>query len=249
MNKSNDAGLQRLTRYFDCKEGSMNFSTLELATPPLHVSVRRVVALTTVCGFVEVIGYKDVGGIYPAIMTGNTVQLGWSLAQGAWQRFALLALAVGAFLIGCMIASAIRRVLKRPPLGLCIMAALLAATSIVREHAALRIPLELPMLALALGMQGETISRFGAVSLQTLVVTNNMMKFCDAFIGRYFDRKSPSGKRPELADVVLPGLAWLTYGLAAMICVMVAGLMSDPLIVPAVLLVLTTLDLLRLPEP
>ncbi len=226
----------------------MDISSAPVTALPLHVNVRRVVALTTVCGFVEVIGYKDAGGIYPAIMTGNTVQLGWSLAQGAWSRFSLLAFAIGAFFIGCMIASLIRRHLKRPPLELCIMAVLLVVAGVVRENAALRIPVELPMLALALGMQGETISRFGAVSLQTLVVTNNMVKFSDTFIGRYFGGKNAKEKRPPLSEVLLPGLAWLTYSLSAAVGAVVAGLVSEPLIIPALILVLITLDLIRLPD-
>jgi len=226
----------------------MDMSSMPMTTLPLRVNVRRVVALTTVCGFVEVIGYKDAGGIYPAIMTGNTVQLGWSLAQGAWSRFALLAFAIGAFFIGCMIASLIRRHLKRPPLELCIMAVLLVIAGIVRENPALRVPVELPLLALALGMQGETVSRFGAVSLQTLVVTNNMVKFSDTFIGRYFSGKSAKEKRPSLADVLLPGLAWLTYSLSAAVGAIVASLVSEPLIIPALILVFVTLDLVRLPD-
>lgn len=225
----------------------MDMSVAAPAALPLRVNVRRVVALTTVCGFVEVIGYKDAGGIYPAIMTGNTVQLGWSLAQQAWPRFALLAFAIGAFFVGCMIASLIRRHLKRPPLELCIMAVLLVVAGVVRGNPALRVPVEIPLLALALGMQGETISRFGAVSLQTLVVTNNMVKFSDTFVGRYLSDKSTE-KRPSLADVLLPGLAWLTYSLSAAAGAIVASLVSEPLIIPALILVFITLDLIRLPD-
>jgi uncharacterized membrane protein YoaK (UPF0700 family) len=226
----------------------MDMSVAPAAALPLRVNVRRVVALTTVCGFVEVIGYKDAGGIYPAIMTGNTVQLGWSLAQAAWSRFALLAFAIGAFFIGCMIASVIRRHLKRPPLELCIMAVLLVIAGVVRGYPALRVPAELPILALALGMQGETISRFGAVSLQTLVVTNNMVKFSDTFIGRYFGGRRATEKRPSLADVLLPGLAWLTYSLSAAVGAIMAGLTSEPFIIPVLILVFVTFDLIRLPD-
>ncbi|AJK49171.1 YoaK family protein [Burkholderia plantarii] len=218
------------------------------AAPPLRVNVRRVVALTTVCGFVEVIGFRDAGGIYPAIMTGNTVQLGWSLAQGAGARFALLAFAIGAFFVGCLAASLIRRHLKRPALELCIMAALLVAADFVRGHPALRVPVELPVLALALGMQGETVSRFGAVSLQTLVVTNNIVKFCDAFVGRYLGGRHAKAPRPALAEVLLPGLAWLTYSLSAAAGAIVSAWIAMPLIVPALILVLVTVDLIRMPD-
>lgn len=37
-------------------------------------------------------------------------------------------------------------------------------------------------------MQCETIARFGGVSLQTLVVTNNIIKFSDAITGRFISR-------------------------------------------------------------
>jgi len=228
----------------------MDATSPPTAALPLSVSARRVVALTIVCGFVEVIGFRDAGGIYPAIMTGNTVQLGWSLAEAEWTRFALFAWAIGAFFAGCMIASLIRRHLRRPPFELCIMAALLVATGFVRLHPAWRVPVELPMLALALAIQGQTVSRFGGVSLQTLVVTNNMVKFSDAFVGRYYRRGRgvPAESRPTLAEVLLPALSWLTYSLAAAGGAIVAGLVSQPLLIPAVLLVLVTVDLVRLPE-
>lgn len=215
------------------------------AAIPLHVNIRRVVALTAVCGFVEAIGFKDLGGgIYPAIMTGNTVQLGLSVAQGAWSHFLLLAFVIGAFFIGCMIASVIRYHLKHPPLELGIMAVLLVIISVIREYPALRIPVELPMLAFALALQGETISRFGAVSLQTLVVTNNMIKFSDAFARRYLLGKTEKAKCSDISEMLLPGIAWLTYGLAAAIGAVIDNLISVPLLIPALLLVAVTFDLI-----
>ncbi|WP_347557074.1 YoaK family protein [Robbsia sp. KACC 23696] len=214
----------------------------------LHVSIRRVVMLTMVCGLVEVIGYTDAANIYPAIMTGNTVQLGSTLANAQWSRFGLLCYAIGAFFIGCFIASLIRRHLRRPPLELALMAVLLVGAGFVRTHAALRVMIELPMLALALGMQGETVSRFGAVSLQTLVVTNNMVKFSDAVVGRFLSRRASTEKRPDLAEVLLPGLAWLTYALAAALGALTAHWIAFPLLVPALLLVVITADLLHGPQ-
>lgn len=127
------------------------------------------------------------------------------------------------------------------------MAALLIVAGFVRLHPALRVPVELPLLALALGMQGETISRFGAVSLQTLVVTNNMVKFSDAFVGRYLMGKRSAAKQTEkpgeFAEMLLPGLAWLTYSVAAAAGALIAQRVSFPFLVPAVLLLLTTADL------
>ncbi|WP_158792025.1 YoaK family protein [Granulicella sp. L60] len=216
--------------------------------PSLARSVQRVVALAGIAGYVEVIGFSDVGGIYPAIMTGNTVQLGLTVVRAQWARCGLLAFAVGLFFLGGIISSLIRRHLRRPPVELMLMAAVLVIAGVIRLHVSWRIPVELPLLALALAMQGETIARFGGVSLQTIVVTNNMVKFSDALVGRYLSGQSApksDEKRPDLKEVVLPGLAWLSYSVGAGAGAMASAWMRLPLIVPAVILVFLAGDLLR----
>lgn len=218
-----------------------------MAEAPLSVSIRRVVALSAVAGYVEVIGFLDVGGIYPAIMTGNTVQLGLNFARGQWSKFSMIAFAIALFFLGGMIASLVRRHLRRPAVELLFMAVLLAIAGIVRLHAPARIAVELPLLALAMAMQGETTSRFGGLALQTIVVTNNMLKFSDALVGRYLSGwwgSTSLEKRPELKEVLLPGLAWLSYSIGAG-----SGAVADtwfrlPLLVPAVVLVFVVGDIL-----
>jgi uncharacterized membrane protein YoaK (UPF0700 family) len=70
-------------------------------------ALRRVAALSLVAGYVEIVGYTDVGGIYPGIMTGNAVQLGFALARAQWERFGIIGFAVGLFFVGAVIASRI----------------------------------------------------------------------------------------------------------------------------------------------
>ncbi len=218
---------------------------------PVLVNLRRVVALSLVAGYVEVIGYTDFGGIYPAIMTGNTVQFGLTLAKAQWERFGLIGFAIGLFFLGGIIASLIKRRLRRPPVELILMAAILLVASVVRFHPSWRIPVELPLLALALAMQGETIANFGGVSLQTIVVTNNMVKFSDALVGRYLSGssgKQAPGAKPPLKEVLMPGLAWLSYSVGAAAGATAMALYQLPLIVPAAALVLIVIDVLR-PRP
>jgi uncharacterized membrane protein YoaK (UPF0700 family) len=226
---------------------TMNVAPQPMKPPSLARSLQRVVALAGVAGYVEVIGFSDVGGIYPAIMTGNTVQLGLTVVRAQWARCGLLAFAVGLFFLGGIISSLIRRRLRRPPVELLLMAAVLVVAGIIRLHAPWRIPVELPLLALALAMQGETIARFGGVSLQTIVVTNNMVKFSDALVGRYLPGKPPSDtteKRPELKEVLLPGMAWLSYSVGAGAGATGAAWLRLPLIIPAVVLIFLVGDLL-----
>jgi uncharacterized membrane protein YoaK (UPF0700 family) len=214
--------------------------------PALAPSLRHVVGLSAAAGCVEVIGYMDCGGIYPGIMTGNTVQLGLTSATAQWTRFDLIAFAVASFFVGGIIASFIRRRLRRPPLELLIMAAVLVVASLVRREIGWRVPIELPLLAIAMAMQGEAIAKFGGISIQTIVVTNNMVKFTDALVGRYMTWRSEPGPRVALAEVLLPGLAWLCYSIAAGGAALAATHFAFPLLIPAVILILVSWDLLRL---
>jgi uncharacterized membrane protein YoaK (UPF0700 family) len=91
----------------------MNSTFQPLTDLPLTVSVRRVVSLAAVAGYVEVIGFLDIDGIYPAIMTGNTVQLGLTFARAQWDHFCLIAFAVARFFLGGIIASLIKTTHQR----------------------------------------------------------------------------------------------------------------------------------------
>jgi uncharacterized membrane protein YoaK (UPF0700 family) len=216
----------------------------------LLVSARRVMALSAVAGCVEVIGYLDCTSIYPGIMTGNTVQLGLTLATAQWARLALIAYAVFSFFVGGIIASVIRRNLRRPPIELLMMATILVIASVVRRETSLRVLVELPLLAIAMAMQGAAVSRFGGVSIQTIVVTNSMVKFTDALAGRYLMRtanRSPTDPRPQMQDVLLPGVAWLTYSLAAGAAAVINGAFRFPLLVAAAILAWAAFDLLKGP--
>ena len=133
---------------------------------------------------------------------------------------------------------------------LLIMAPLLLAAQAVRLFAPNPAAIELPLLAAVMAMQGETISRFGGVAIQTVVVTNNLLKFADAIVGRYL----PNGKRSHAtsgeagrttqADVILPGCAWLAHTVGAGSAALASVSFSLPLTAPAALLVLTTVDVL-----
>jgi uncharacterized membrane protein YoaK (UPF0700 family) len=220
-------------------------------TPPatdLLVSTRRVVALSAVAGCVEVVGFLDCSDVYPGIMTGNTVQLGLTLATAQWARLTLIAYAVASFFAGGIIASVVRRHLSRPPFELMVMAALLVAASLVRLDTSWRVALELPLLAIAMAMQGKAVTSFAGVSIQTIVVTNSMLKFTDALAGRYLARRSTGAHiapSPGLPEVLLPGLAWLTYSAAAGIAAALSASFRWELLVPAAILIAVGIDLLR----
>jgi uncharacterized membrane protein YoaK (UPF0700 family) len=212
----------------------------ETSPPPgIGIPVRRVLSLGLVAGYIDALGFLDLKGVYTAAMTGNTVQLGLAFVREQWPHFAVVAATLGAFFCGGLFSSFIRRRLRHPALELLLMAALVVAAQAVRLYVPNPVAIELPLLAIAMSMQGETISRFAGVSIQTIVVTNNLLKFADAIVGRYL-----SYGKTSRADVVLPGCAWLAYTLGAGSGALACVYLSLPFIAPAALLVLTTVDLL-----
>ena len=213
----------------------------------IGIAVRRILSLALVAGHIAAVGFLDLGGLYIAPMTGNTVQLGIAAVRGQWPHVAILAATLGAFFCGGVVASYVRRRLPRPPFELIIMAALVLAAQVARSGLASPTAIELPLLAASMAMQGATISRFGGLPIQTIVVTNNLLKCADAIAGRYLahhaDAQSKS-ERPSTADVVLPACAWIGYALGGGAGALAVLHFELPLVLPALLLVFTTADLL-----
>jgi len=109
--------------------------------------------------------------------------------------------------LGAIAGSLIRRHLRRPPLELVVMAVLLLAATPVRTMAN-AIPFELGLLAMAMAMQGETVSQIGTVSIQTVVVTNNLLHFADTLVGRFLSAPAATEgqghSRPTVTEVAIP---------------------------------------------
>ena len=214
------------------------------------VPVRRVVALGFVAGYVDAVGVVDLHGLYTAAMTGNTTQLGIAVVRGNWSHAALTAETLAAFFAGGLLGSVIRRHLRHPPLELLIMAGLLLMAGVSRLHEGHLALVELPLLAMAMAMQGQTVSRFGGLPIQTIVVTNTMLKFADGLIGRYTSPRpsSESADSPDrpagIADVIVPGCAWLVYLVGASSGAAAVSGLQAPLLVPVMVLTITMCDLL-----
>jgi uncharacterized membrane protein YoaK (UPF0700 family) len=210
--------------------------------------IRRTVGLGFVAGFVNTVGFFDLH-VYPGIMTGNTVQLGIALARNNWHLVRLTALTIASFFVGGIAGSFIRRHLRRPPLELIVMAVLLLAATPVRTRTNNAIPVELGLLAMAMAMQGETISRIGTVTVQTVVVTNNLLHFADAIVGRFLSASAGTmgqgtHSRPTVTEVAIPGCAWASYSIGACAGALAIVTVRAPLLFPILVVVLLVVDML-----
>lgn len=206
--------------------------------------IRRTIGLGFVAGFVNTVGFFDLD-VYPGIMTGNTVQLGTALERSDWHLLRLTGLTIAFFFVGGIAGSLIRRHLRRPPLELIVMAVLLLAATPVRTRANNAIPVELGLLAMAMALQGETISRIGTVSVQTVVVTSNLLHFTDALVGRFLSASAATeGQGHSATEVAIPGCAWASYSIGACAGALAIGAVGAPLLFPIFVVVLLVVDML-----
>jgi len=221
-----------------------------LRTRLARTLIRRTVGLGFVAGFVNTVGFFDLH-VYPGIMTGNTVQIGIALAQSDWHLFRLTGLTIAFFFVGAIAGSLIRRHLRRPPLELVVMAVLLLAATPVRTIAN-AIPFELGLLAMAMAMQGETVTQIGTVSIQTVVVTNNLLHFADTLVGRFLSAPAATEgqghSRPTVTEVAIPGFAWASYSIGACAGALATVAVRAPLLFPIFVVVLLVVDMLLHPE-
>ncbi len=204
-----------------------------LLAPPL----RRAALLCLAAGYVDAYGYVDLGGVFAANMTGNTVLLGIAAARGEWARIPPYALTLGAFFAGAMAASVLKRAFDRAFPPLLLAAALLA----ISERLELTGDLELLLLAVAMGMQGASINRFGRTGLQTVVITSTLLNLADGCVRHGWH--AAVGVNDQGPDMALLGAVWLAYGLGAAAGVLISSHLGLPLVLPAVVLVFVAVDL------
>lgn len=204
---------------------------------PLARSALCVLLLGLIAGYVDAVGYVELHGIFTAAMTGNSTTFGIALADGNQARAAAIGTVLGLFFCGALGASLLRRALPAYRHEWLWMAGLLVlAQGVHWSHAAgSNSRMETLLLAVAMAMQGEALSRFSGVSVQTIVVTNNIVKFADNIAGFFWGFWQ--GKPGFTLASTLPGFGWAGCIAGAWMSVFARGISSGFFLVPVPLLV------------
>ena len=192
----------------------------------------RAAGLCLIAGYVDAIGYIDYAHVFAANMTGNTVLVWVSVADGQWARVTTYAVALAAFLPGALLAEGIKRAGASPMLPLLVSGVPLVGVYV----AGLQDDVALAALAFAMGLQGASVYRFADINVQTVVVTGTILKLAEAAIHRFFptrdDRLSPV---PRHAFRIF-WLTWLTYGVGAALSVAAKSLGPLKILLPLIVL-------------
>jgi len=198
----------------------------------------HAVALCLVAGFVDAIGYFELGQVFTANMTGNTVLLGASLVRGDWIALSYAA-TIGAFALGAAATSLLK--LARVPLpALFFIAGALVVVIALADPATF---VALCALSFVMGLQGGAINSFSGIRLPTVVVTSTLVNLMDALVRRSFTQSQTPAPPP--AQFYHLAAAWLAYGAGGGAAVLAQGALAMPLLVPALLYGIVALGLYR----
>lgn len=202
-------------------------------------TVWQACILAIVAGYADAIGFLTFGA-FAGAMTGNTVLLGIALAGAQYADAAQSAIIIAAFMVGVAFSAVLG---SRVPL-----AAILGIEAVAIMGAALIAPnLAAPVLAFAMGLQNATMTRFSGTSLNTVVLTGNLQKMIQDFLGRFTGAPKParsgSAESGSAASATIAWV-WLAYlgGVAA-------GAFADRLLAYPLLPVVALLPLALIRRP
>ncbi|MDP1751918.1 MAG: YoaK family protein, partial [Reyranella sp.] len=191
--------------------------------------------LAIVAGYADAVGFLTFGA-FAGAMTGNTVLLGIALAEADFGTAAQSAIIIAAFLVGVAASAVLGRRIPLVAIFGIEAAAIVAAAWIAPLFAA-------PVLAFAMGLQNATLTRFAGASLNTVVLTGNLQKMMQGFLGRFTEPTKPPGS--DVANSTMIAGLWIAY-----LAGVVAGALADHWIAHPLLpiVLLLPLALIRRPD-
>lgn len=202
-------------------------------------TVWQACILAIVAGYADAIGFLTFGA-FAGAMTGNTVLLGIALAGAQYADAAQSAIIIAAFMVGVAFSAVLG---SKLPLAavLGIEAAAIVGAALIAPHFAA------PVLAFAMGLQNATMTRFSGTSLNTVVLTGNLQKMIQGFLGRFTGSPKPaqsgSAEAGSAASATI-AFVWLAYlgGVAA-------GAFADRLLAYPLLPIVALLPLALIRRP
>ncbi len=144
------------------------------------------VPLATLAGYVDGVGFLQLGGFFVSFMSGNSTRLGASIALGAWQHVISVGLLLVGFVAGALLGSLIghRAGDQRRRAVLAAVALWLALAILAFEQEQQRIALV--ALVIAMGTENAVLGRTGEAQIGVTYMTGALVatgrKLADALL-------------------------------------------------------------------
>jgi uncharacterized membrane protein YoaK (UPF0700 family) len=148
------------------------------------------VALIAIAGWVDAVGFLQLGNLFVSFMSGNSTQMSVALGQGQWTAAAQAGAVILLFVLGALAGSLVAMAAgaKRLPAVLLLEAAVLATAMLFTPTQPGKFSLAALPMALAMGMQNAAISRIGDRTVSLTYVTGTLVRFArelaEAIVGQ-----------------------------------------------------------------
>jgi len=192
-------------------------------TPPTKLAIGLL--FTGCAGFIDAVGFVELGGYFISFMSGNTTRLGASIARGDWATTALpIALVIMFFaggFAGSLIALSNQRWGSATALGLVLAVVLVSITLSLAGFSAGEAMIA---LAFAGGAQNAVLPPVGAAKLGTTFVTGTLFA-ASQDLARAVRREAPGWRWAQhvlvwaslCAGAIVGALADKSWGIPALL--------------------------------
>ncbi len=156
-------------------------------------SQRLAIALALLAGFIDSLGYLNLGGVFISFMSGNSTRFAVGLSDGTTLGIALVPLGIIAlFVLGVMIGRTIRHFSTKKPSTsiLAFMSFMLMGAGIL--HSVNATTYALVMMTIAMGAANNIFFRGGEVSVGVTYMTGTLVKFGQRLAGKILGEKEQS---------------------------------------------------------
>lgn len=132
--------------------------------------------LSALAGFVDAVGFIELGGFFVSFMSGNSTRLAVGVAAGLPAVAALAAGLIGCFVLGVMAGTlaARRGGRRRGPVVLALVALLLALAALIGMEG--EVPIAALLMAAAMGAENAVFEREGEVAIGLTYMTGTLVK-------------------------------------------------------------------------
>ena len=165
-----------------------------LASEPIMTPTPKLslgLLLTAAAGFMDAIGFIEMGGFFVSFVSGNTTQLGDALANGIWPVGVLTASLITMFFLGGVAGSSLALLDRRwAPSAVLTLVVLAILASLSMAMWGLPPSQATLALALAAGAQNAILPPEGSARLGTTFVTGTMFA-AGQDLAKAFWRKAP----------------------------------------------------------
>ncbi|MEE2031684.1 YoaK family protein [Rhodococcus chondri] len=147
------------------------------------------VALSSLAGFVDAIGFITLGGVFVSFMSGNSTRLSVGLADGLWHEAGIVAGVLALFVVGVIIGGIVaelndhsRRARKTAVLATVTGLLFVGSIGAVLDWT----PLSIIAIILAMGAENAVFRRNGEVSIALTYMTGALVKIGQRIAAAFF---------------------------------------------------------------